>query len=457
VQEADAAAEALPEEQPPPPAARRLLVRPEVGHEADALRQQVADARRRLEAYDREVTKLTKQLKQCRTAVWEQQRLQSASEAGLARLIAERIGELPPGTAEELQRADAAARELAQELSEARAQASRWSSMAKRQDTMLQQELEAAEGDAHLRLLARHPAGEVFMVRQYNRDMDSEDGYSDAPPRHGIRRQMGPDDADMTSEDETATTATGGGPLGLRPRVGVGGADSDSSSVPPSPSDGTGSASAGASGGVAASLAAAAAAGRGGAAQRKGDTSSDEDPGSPAQRSGHAAPWRPPTWQRRLSRTSRAPRSTGGGGSLRQRRPLPSAGAALWSAPTRPRRSLQRRTSSSSRRTARGVRELIGGGCCRDNLLVQSSSGRLFNIISRPLLFAHWTRRGVCLHGSCGQASKGGKRDGGARAADIGRAARGRPPRPFSAPRKDHDRRQPHVDDEKSRALRTTT
>ncbi|CAK0796818.1 unnamed protein product, partial [Prorocentrum cordatum] len=282
VQEADAAAEALPEEQPPPPAARRLLVRPEVGHEADALRQQVADARRRLEAYDREVTKLTKQLKQCRTAVWEQQRLQSASEAGLARLIAERIGELPPGTAEELQRADAAARELAQELSEARAQASRWSSMAKRQDTMLQQELEAAEGDAHLRLLARHPAGEVFMVRQYNRDMDSEDGYSDAPPRHGIRRQMGPDDADMTSEDETATTATGGGPLGLRPRVGVGGADSDSSSVPPSPSDGTGSASAGASGGVAASLAAAAAAGRGGAAQRKGDTSSDEEAGSSA-------------------------------------------------------------------------------------------------------------------------------------------------------------------------------
>lgn len=122
------------------------------------------------------MTRVTRELKQCRSCLWNIQREQSAAEAQLANIIRARIVELPAEVRDEELLVDRKERQLAQELSEARANAARWWSIAKRQDAMLQQEREAQRGgDAH-RILALHPAGEVFLQAAHP-DSDSEEGF----------------------------------------------------------------------------------------------------------------------------------------------------------------------------------------------------------------------------------------------------------------------------------------
>mmetsp|Transcript_42228 Transcript_42228/g.134092 ORF Transcript_42228/g.134092 Transcript_42228/m.134092 type:complete len:381 (+) Transcript_42228:530-1672(+) len=177
------------------------------GPMANMLRSQVQDMRRRLLQMDGTVTRLTAELKRSRRELWTQQREQSGQEAQIAQILAGRADELSPDVRTEEERLVREEAELAQQLSEARAQAARWSSVARRQDSMLQQERDQQKGDAHS-ILAKHPAGEVFLPNLPH-DTDSDDGYEmDGPRKLSVNHRGGSAQEDVSlgtsDEDEEA-------------------------------------------------------------------------------------------------------------------------------------------------------------------------------------------------------------------------------------------------------------
>jgi len=214
--------EELLEEQRPRP--RRKLIREEV--QAADLRGQVAVARRRLHDLDFEVTALTRRLREGRQAAWNQQKLHSSAEAKIAQALAARSGELKKEAVDEMKVLEKEELKLRQSLGEVKAQASRWYQEARHQDAILQQERDAQKGgDAH-RILARHPAGEVFLP-SFPSDNDSDDDYYDGPPPRrppppssaaaasNGRRAAAGDSSDEDSDKDSyqrPRSAGGGGP-----------------------------------------------------------------------------------------------------------------------------------------------------------------------------------------------------------------------------------------------------
>jgi len=229
-----------PPEQHPVPRRRSLVVRAE-GPTGSTLRTQVQDARRRLHALDKEVTSLTAELKRCRSNLWNQQRRQCSSEAQLSRLLKERASELPREEWDKDAKLQMEERRLAEELCEARALAAKWSSVAKRQDGMLHQERDHQRGDAQS-ILAKHPAGEVFLPN-LSQDGDSEDGYDAEGPRRPWQRSGaggGNEDISLGTSDEEEDELRGGrprpptlrSPLGLESEKDDDSASGERSSMP---------------------------------------------------------------------------------------------------------------------------------------------------------------------------------------------------------------------------------
>jgi len=232
------------------PAPRKKLYLEE--QDADGLRQHVAESRRKLFSLDREVTQLTRQLKQGRSKLWTLQQDQSAVENRIQKLISNQVGQLSREVVEEQAELEERERALRAHLSDAKAQAARWYAEARQQDMVLQQERDAQKGgDAH-RILAKHPAGEVFLPA-FPSDNDSDDAGDQAhsddeydarrgggppPGRPGIapagRGPVAPD----TSSDEDRPRA--GGRQFRNERVSLDEDDSDASSMP-SPSGESGS------------------------------------------------------------------------------------------------------------------------------------------------------------------------------------------------------------------------
>jgi len=212
-----------PSPQPMPRPRRSLIVKGE-GPMANMLRTQVADARRRLLGLDREVTRLTAELKKCRSNVWNQQRRQCSTEAHVTKVLQDRADELPLEARQEEVRLQRQERDLAQELSKARALAGRESSLAKRQDTMLQQERDQQKGDAQT-ILAKHPAGEVFLP-SFPPDTDSDDGNEmemTRKPTHRAAASSGNEDVSLGTSDEEEDVFKGdrGRPTALRTTIGL--------------------------------------------------------------------------------------------------------------------------------------------------------------------------------------------------------------------------------------------
>jgi len=198
----DLLAEEPPPEPPPveqPPSRRRSLVQKLKDERAVEIRAQVSDARRRLYLQDKEVTRLTAALKKCRSNVWNQQKRQCGNEAQLTKLLQERSDELFAADVERDQKLLREEKQLSQELSEARALAAKWSSVAKRQDSMLR---DHQKGDAQS-IIAKHPAGEVFLPT-IPPDADSDDGYEMDGPRRPMHRSAsgGQEDVSLGSSDE---------------------------------------------------------------------------------------------------------------------------------------------------------------------------------------------------------------------------------------------------------------
>lgn len=188
----------------PPPAPRRTLVLQENNGVSAALRSQVDAARRRLFEKDKTVTQLTQELKKSRSRLWELQRDSSSIEAQLARTIKAHVHKLPSSLRDREMHLEAEERERAQALTEARANAAKWSMVAKRQDQMLQQLRHERDvhrgGDAHS-ILARHPAGEVFLPA-VGPDSDSDDDYYPQGQRRHWESRRDEDDVSLGSSDE---------------------------------------------------------------------------------------------------------------------------------------------------------------------------------------------------------------------------------------------------------------
>mmetsp|Transcript_862 Transcript_862/g.1854 ORF Transcript_862/g.1854 Transcript_862/m.1854 type:complete len:526 (-) Transcript_862:31-1608(-) len=158
---------------------RRRLVREEVS--AAPLREQVTQARRQLFELDQDVTKLTRELKQCRQRAWMLQMRQSIAEAKLRNELRQRSSELNPRDwAEEKDLVDDEV-DLRRDLAEWKERLQRWYAEAKHQDNILQHERNAMRGsEAPHPVLARHPAGEIFLTFPAD-DADSDDSDDRRP------------------------------------------------------------------------------------------------------------------------------------------------------------------------------------------------------------------------------------------------------------------------------------
>eukprot|EP00440_Ansanella_granifera_P006698 gb/GFBE01007260.1/.p1 GENE.gb/GFBE01007260.1/~~gb/GFBE01007260.1/.p1 ORF type:complete len:444 (+),score=107.74 gb/GFBE01007260.1/:1-1332(+) len=194
--------EKLPE--PLPRNLRQKLYLDEEAGTTAGLRVRLKENRKALLNQDRKVTALTAKLKQCRKDVWEQRMRQNLAELKHMRIIKTRLSELPPEMQKELEENEASESQLAEELSEARANAQRWVSVAKRQDGMLQQEREAQRGGDAMSIIAKHPAGEVFLPPNLN-DSDSEEEEVRRPRRGREDVSLGSDSED---DDYTSTVAS---------------------------------------------------------------------------------------------------------------------------------------------------------------------------------------------------------------------------------------------------------
>jgi len=216
--------EPFEDEQPQP---RRKLFHEE--QRAAGLREQVVIARRCLHELDDEVTKLTRKLREGRQTAWIQQQLHSAIEARIAKALAARAADLKQEAIKEMSNLEKEEQKLRQSLVEMRARASRWWQEAKHHDSILQQERDAQKGGEAHRLLARHPAGEVFLP-SFPSDNDSDDDYYDGPPpprrppptasttvaSSGGRKAAG-DSSDEDSDGDDYQRPQGGGGAGPPP------------------------------------------------------------------------------------------------------------------------------------------------------------------------------------------------------------------------------------------------
>jgi len=165
---------------------------------------------------DLRVTTLTRDLREGRRDLWLQQQRKSAAEAGLSAALAARESELSPRGLEEKRRLNDEARLLRQGLVDAKQRAARWYTEAQRHEGMVQQERDAMRGGPHP-ILAKHPAGEVFLVSA-DPDNDSDDSRSPrGPPRRGS------DSSDSEDEAYGARPASAGARPGVA-RIGLGGA-----------------------------------------------------------------------------------------------------------------------------------------------------------------------------------------------------------------------------------------
>mmetsp|Transcript_160139 Transcript_160139/g.282418 ORF Transcript_160139/g.282418 Transcript_160139/m.282418 type:complete len:486 (+) Transcript_160139:82-1539(+) len=195
-----------PQEELQPEGARRLkLVFQENNREAENLRNNVKQARSRLQVLDAETTRLTRELKLCRKSLWEQQREQSNTDGKISSIIAQRAADLDEEQGKELVRLEEEERSLAQELSEARQVAGKWSNIARRQEEMLKQERDQAKEDDVHKILLRHPAGEVFLPPMLpndgSDDMSDDEYYRDAP-RGPFRGRRDEEEPTLASSDE---------------------------------------------------------------------------------------------------------------------------------------------------------------------------------------------------------------------------------------------------------------
>lgn len=164
--------------------------------EAVQLRQEVDETRRKLGRLDAETTRLVARLKASRESFVDQVREHTRTEERIASYVKANAAQLPPDALKKEEEMKREAGRLALELSEAKTEAGKWFSVARRQEEMLQQEREAANGDESS-VLAKHPSGEVFLL-PYPPEDGSEDGYYGGPPRRGGRGQ----DVALASSDE---------------------------------------------------------------------------------------------------------------------------------------------------------------------------------------------------------------------------------------------------------------
>jgi len=196
---ADPAEEPPPEPPPPAQPPQRNLIIEEDDDFAISLRSEVHDAQRRVFGADTEVTRLTHALRKCRVSLWSQQREHTAAERRVVQYIADHADQLPAPLREEQKRLEHEERILVNESIQARMNASRWFQVAKRQDGMLQQEQDGGEnaGDREVaKILARHPAGAVFLAQQLPPDNDSDDGFDARHQRSKWTRWDDDDDED---------------------------------------------------------------------------------------------------------------------------------------------------------------------------------------------------------------------------------------------------------------------
>lgn len=180
---------------------RRRLVHEEAS--ASELRRAVAETRKNLHKFDVTVTQLTRQLRERRKEFGVVQQSRCSAETNIVRMMASREGELSPRSVEEGRKLEQEEQRLTELLVDARARATRWHAQAKHHDGIVQQERDAQKGGSAHRILARHPAGEVFLIAA---DNDSDDGYDGLPPPRGTpaggRRQQ-----DSSDDEDYASTA----------------------------------------------------------------------------------------------------------------------------------------------------------------------------------------------------------------------------------------------------------
>lgn len=184
------------------PPKRITLVRKDGSQDAPELERQVEAARKQLKALDSETTTLTKQLKLCRRELWLKERDYCASERQISDCLQKNACKLSPEARDEEHRLGQQERRLTQELTEARAMAARWSSIAKRQDGMLQQEREATKGGDAQAILAKHPAGVVFLLHLPSDDSSDEGSVRSAEGRQAYTGRSRGGDVKLASSDD---------------------------------------------------------------------------------------------------------------------------------------------------------------------------------------------------------------------------------------------------------------
>jgi len=174
------------------------------------LRDNVKEARAKLNDLDGQVTRLTRELKLCRMDTWKHQRNLAHTEVRIVKLIDEHSQKLPLAEREEEMALEKEERELLQRLSEAKAAATRWSTLAKRQDTMLKQDRDDRKGKDVEKIFARHPAGEVFisplMFNDDGDDSDYEQSRHRSAPRRGRQPAPPSSDEEGIAGSEASTT-----------------------------------------------------------------------------------------------------------------------------------------------------------------------------------------------------------------------------------------------------------
>jgi len=141
---------------------------------AQETRKRVDEEQRRLYQLDSRTTSLTRQLKNLRIEHWEKRRLWCHKETEIEKFLLANMGKLN-GSAADLQAQKEEVVSIRQELLQAKQKVKHWSKQARRLDQELQQQLRPG-GDVQ-QILAKHPAGEVFLPPMINSG-DSDDASS---------------------------------------------------------------------------------------------------------------------------------------------------------------------------------------------------------------------------------------------------------------------------------------
>jgi len=178
-------------------------------------RVQVKDARSRLHDLDKEVTSLTRELRKSRSSTWEHQREYCNIEAQIESLLRERHSTISPELLQEEERLRRQEIALNHEMNKVRMSVVHYHQVVKRQDAMLHQNRDQTPQ----RILANHPAGEIFWPSNMPADTDSEDGYDEGPRRGVWNRGGGQEDISLESSNEDEPPSQGGCSYGSREAV----------------------------------------------------------------------------------------------------------------------------------------------------------------------------------------------------------------------------------------------